>query len=240
MAEATQTAAHEMIAQLAARDLAIGVLELSDAAGMSLENLRFNFYPAVLADDAPRRAVDAGLARAISLDNELAHLFPDAPRTKVHLALSAARVESEDGLSSYVDDLGVDVQTARMRFLRCTYLSQTERESIKEAGGAPPALREPVRAELEDLVAKNSSLVPDGYTADLLASLLNHLLKQRVGAYARLGSESHAGWVALLDDFQALHSLNDEERAKIAGPVDYIRQMGMFTTGIQELLNTKP
>lgn len=103
-----------------------------------------------------------------------------------------------------------------------------------------PSVREPVKEELASLAVADPTLVPEGYTADLLVALLDNLLRQRVGAYARLGNESGAPWILLPDTFEGLQTLNRDERTRLSGPCGYVRQRTMLPTMMDELLEEQP
>lgn len=237
--DAAGLAARELVAQCAARDLAVAVLIASDEAEMPLKQLPI-YFSAVLASNAPRGAVDRGLARAIALDAELRKGFPSVPPKTLHAATIAAMGGGPEDLIDYADDLGMSVEAARATLLECANLTDDERQSISEAGMPNSLVREPVKQELVSLVAADPPLVPDGYTADLLVSLLDNLLRQRVGAFARLGNETGAPWILLPDTFESLRSLTDDERRTLSGPCGYVRQMTMLPTMMVELLEARP
>jgi hypothetical protein len=127
-AAAKSSGAREMVAQLAARDLAVGVLVASEDAGMSLVNLR-TMLRVVLADAAPRQAIDAGIARAIALDAELLQAFPGHQRGILRRALGAAVVDREE-LNNYTVELGLEAEVLRRRFGEFVHLSAWERTAI--------------------------------------------------------------------------------------------------------------
>jgi len=243
--------AQEMAAQLAASDKAAGVLFAVDNAGITVESLR-QMFRVTLNAGAPRLAVDNGMNRAELLDAELYRAFPGVSPRALHVALNAAIHPGFDpSLRDCANELGVDADALRRKFLTLGHLSQEERDDISAGLDASSSLKaeldasSPLKAELRAMVRQipsitlHSGLSEDG-ALELLASMLGELLKQHVGAYARLGRDNQVPWVFLVDRFEALRPLTPADRTLLAGPCGYIRQAGMLTTGIEELLAAKP
>lgn len=245
----------EIVAQLAARDVATGVLTICDEAGQSVGQLR-EVLRAILADDAPRGAVDACLARAIALDAELVTAFPGKAPELLHYALGAAVLEGGDeDFAEFAGELGLKPHDVRQTLLGLHRLSDSERNAIAElsvdetqqasANAGPDLGRPELGEELQKLVATTSWLVrgwehdPDA-AVDLLETMLAHLIAERVGAYARLGRESGVAWSPLVDFLEALSALTDAERGKMAKACAYIRQQSMLITGMEELYAVQP
>jgi hypothetical protein len=233
--------AQEMAAQLAASDKAAGVLFAADNAGMTVESLRQMFRMA-LNSGAPRIAVDNGMNRAELLGAELSRALPGHSPQALHVALNAAIYPGFDpSLRDCANELGVDADALRRKFLTLVHLSQAERDDISTGLDASSPLKEELRAMVRQIpsVMSHGGLSEDE-APDLLGSMLDELLKQHVGGYARLGRDNQMPWVFLVDRFEALRSLTPADRALLTGPCGYIRQAGMLTTGIEELLAANP
>jgi hypothetical protein len=237
------TSVSEAIAQLASRDLAIGVLRIADGTGKSLASLR-DTLRVILADDAPRVRIDACFARAIDLRAEIVQAFP-VPGA-IYRSLEAAVLGETDDFATCATELDLEPTVLRAKLLELHHLSAAERDAITTFTADKTAVvRGELRDELQTWVTEDPNLVPryqdaPGAAVDVLALMLDALINQRVGGYARLGSSSQIGWAVLVDRLEGLRTLNATERKRLAPVCGYIRQESMFPTGIEKLLSTEP
>jgi hypothetical protein len=102
-------------------------------------------------------------------------------------------------------------------------------------------MNEALRQELAQLIAEEPDLLgrtnmPHDQAVTVFAELLNHLIRNEPGAYARLGTKNQLPWGILPEKLLQLRSLSPTERAAMAGCCAYIEQTAMFPTGIDILL----